>query len=55
MADAGDERRFAIEHGPRHPFLVERPQVFERTAAARQDQDIAFPPRIGPRDRRGDL
>jgi hypothetical protein len=39
-ADAGDDRDGAGRDRTHDIFLVEGPEVFERTAAAREDQDI---------------
>ena len=40
MADAGDNRNRAGRHGPSDAFLVEGPEVFQRAAAARQDEHV---------------
>src|SRR6267154_2264341 len=40
VADAGNYRNFGGEDGARHLFFVEGPQIFERAAAAREDQHI---------------
>ena len=40
MAHGADDGRDAGRHGARHAFLVEAPEVFQRTAAAGQDQRI---------------
>ena len=36
----GDHRNLAGRNRARHHFLVERPQIFERTAAARDDDHV---------------
>ena len=40
VADGGYDRDGAGEYGPRYGFRVETPQIFQRTAAARHDDDI---------------
>ena len=45
VPDRGDQRDHARGHGPHHDLLVERPQVLERAAAARDDEEV------GPADR----
>ena len=47
MADRGDERDCTVGRGAHHLFLIERPQILDRAATARDDQQV------GPRfDRR---
>ena len=41
VAHSADDRYRAGMDGAGHRFLVERPQVFQRAAAAGQDEDIA--------------
>ncbi len=43
MADAGDQRERKGGDIARQRFVVETPQVFERTAAAHQQHDVALP------------
>ena len=40
MADAADDRQLAGRNRARHDFLVERPQIFQRAAAATDDQHV---------------
>ena len=42
VADAADDRDRAGGDRARHAFVVERPQVFERAAAAREDQHVTL-------------
>ena len=44
VADGGDHRDRAVGDGAHHRLLVEAPEVFQRAAAARHDQQV------GPRD-----
>ncbi len=44
VADGGDERDVALRRRAHHDFLVEAPQVLERAAAARDDEQV------GPRN-----
>ena len=44
VADRGDQRDHAVGRGAHHDLLVERPEILERAAAARDDQQI------GPRN-----
>ena len=46
VADAGHRRNAAGGDRARHAFVVEAPEVFERAAAARDDQHVAF---VAPR------
>ena len=61
MADRGDQWNQARRRRAHHDFFVERPQIFERAAAARDDQKIgprhrtALRQRIEPGDGGGDL
>ena len=48
-ADRGDR---AIGDGPDHDFLVERPQVLDRSAAARDDHEVGARHRTARLDRR---
>ncbi len=54
MADPGDDRRLSVGDGPSHDLLVERPEVFQRAAAAADDDDVRFAQRVQTLDRRGD-
>ncbi len=51
VADGGNERDHAVRRGADHDLLVERPQVLQRAAAARDDQQIrpADAPAFGQR------
>ena len=40
MADGGDQRDLAVERSAHDDLLVERPEVFDRAAAARDDQHV---------------
>src|SRR5229473_8265503 len=40
VADRRDQRDHAVGGGADHDLFVERPQVFQRSAAARDDQEI---------------
>ena len=40
VADGGNQRDLRGRDGARDTFFVERPQIFERTAAARDDDDV---------------
>ena len=40
MPDGGDQRDRRIGGGADHFFLVERPQILDRAAAARDDQQV---------------
>ena len=56
VPDGGDERDRALGRGAHDFLLVERPQIFDRTAAARDDQQVW--PRLDRREstnRRGDF
>ena len=61
MTDRGDERDLARRRRAHHDLLVERPEVLERAAAARDDYDVGARDaagrcqRIEPVDRRRDL
>ena len=44
VADRGNQRDHAVRRGAHHDLLVERPQILQRAAAARHDDEI------GPRD-----
>ena len=61
MADRRDQRDHAVGARADHDLLVERPQVFQRTAAARDDQQIGarnparFRQRVKTADRCRDL
>ena len=61
MADRGNERDGARGGRARDDLLVEAPKIFERTAAARDDQHIGSRDgsirlkRVEPGDRGGDL
>ena len=48
-------RQRAGEYRPGDDFLVERPEVLERAAAAREDQHVAFPAGRGVRERGRDV
>ncbi|OQV66283.1 hypothetical protein AK51_10420 [Serratia nematodiphila DZ0503SBS1] len=52
MADGADDRNAAGEDRPRHAFVVEAPQIFQRTAAAADDQHVAFVASVGGLDAR---
>ena len=54
VADRGDHGDAAGEDRARHRLLVERPQVLERAAAARDDDDVDVGDRFQPADRRRD-
>ena len=41
MANAGNDRNLAGENGPRHPFFIKGPQVFQRAATPHQQQYVA--------------
>ena len=45
MADTADHRNRAGSDYPRQPLIIERPEIFDRSAAAHQKQDLAFGPR----------
>ena len=51
MADGGNQRDHALGSGANHDLLVERPQILQRAAAARDDQEIRprNPARFGQR------
>ena len=61
MPDRRDQRDHARRRGAHHDLLVERPEILERAAAARDDQQVRARHRarlrqgIEPRDRGGDL
>ena len=55
MADPADHRQAAAGHGPHHRLVVESPQVFQRAAAAADDQRIDLVALIGLADRSHDL
>src|SRR5947209_1927624 len=60
MADGADDRDRRLEDRPGDEFLVERPQVFEASAAAADDHDVgrelaAEPQAVQRIDRLGDL
>ncbi len=40
MPDAADDRHGMPDHGPDDRLVVERPEVFERTATAREDRHL---------------
>ena len=48
MADRRNQRHPRFHNGPCHGFLVEGPEVFERTSASRYDDhlDVAVPVEI---------
>ena len=50
MADTADDRNFAGGDRPRDGFLVERPQVFDASAAAADDQHVTFRTTVGDRN-----
>ena len=56
MANCRDDRNRGGSDGPNHLLLVEGPQILDRTAAARDDEEVR---RVGkpiePIDRGGDL
>src|ERR1700689_1870027 len=37
VAYAGDHRNLRYDYGARHDFFIERPQIFERPAASREN------------------
>ena len=45
MADTADHRNRAVSDYPRQPLVIERPEVFDRSAAAHQKQNLTFGPR----------
>ena len=51
VADGGNERDVALRRGPHHDLLVEAPQVFERSAAARDDEHVGSRDRAAGRQR----
>ena len=51
MTDAADNRYLAIKNGACDDFFIEGPQVFQRAAAARDDQHIAVAAFISEPDR----
>ena len=55
MADGADDRNAAGEDRPRHAFVVEAPQILQRTAAAADDQHVAFVAAVGGLDGAHDL
>ena len=61
VADRRDQRDHALGRGAHHDLLVERPQVLQRAAAARDDEQVgpadaaAFRQRVEAADRGGDL
>src|SRR5690606_8914681 len=55
VAHADDDRQLHGRHGARDDLLVERPEVFERAAAAREDQDVALGALVGERERTRDF
>ena len=40
MTDPGDDGQAVGDEGANHPFVVERPQVLERSAAAGEDRQL---------------
>ena len=42
MSDGGNDRNGRFKNRPRHDFLVERPQILQRPAAARDQNQIQF-------------
>src|SRR5688500_4091619 len=40
MANGANDRNGRCEDGPCHSFFVEAPEIFERSAAAADDQDV---------------
>ena len=44
MSDAGDRRDRAVRHGAGDDFFVERPQIFERSSAATDQDDVVHLP-----------
>ena len=55
MADGTDDRNAAGEDRPRHAFVVEAPQILQRTATAADDQHVAFVAAVGGLDGAHDL
>ena len=54
VADAADDRQLAVGDHPCQLLVVEAPQVFQRAAAANQQQHIAFAALVGNLDCAGD-
>jgi hypothetical protein len=55
VADADDDRQRRRANRARHHFLVERPQVLNRTTAANQQQDVNLVPSRRALEHRRDL
>jgi hypothetical protein len=50
VTHAGHDRQRRLEHRAGDGLLVECPQVLDRSAAARDDQDVGLRPRVGRAD-----
>ncbi|MDR8939456.1 hypothetical protein FEP67_04374 [Burkholderia multivorans] len=46
VPDAADDRQFARRNRARERFVVERPQIFDRAAAATDEQHVDLAPRV---------